>query len=135
MKNNLFALLLLSIFIPQANAHEDIPKHQVEPVELLIDFQIGGNFTGITPGGEAIYTIGGPGYAPKKIFKSGEISDKIKEERQVTVLEGAQITFAGDPAAPVVRFGCLPGSCKMTFNDGSVLISDAGVPLEGGGET
>ena len=106
-------------------------KGQVEPVELLVDFKIGGQFTGFTPVGEAIYTIGGPGYAPKKIFKNGEISDKIKDNRQVAVLEGAQITFAGDPNAPVVRFGCIAGSCKMTFKDGSVLISDAGVPLEG----
>ena len=106
-------------------------KGQVEPVEMLVNFQIGGQFTGFTPVGEAIYTIGGPGYAPGKIFKSGEISDRLKAKRQVAVLEDAQITFAGDPNAPVVRFGCIAGSCKMTFKDGSVLISDAGVPLEG----
>jgi len=38
-------------------------------------------------------------------------------------------TFGGAPSDAVVRFGCIAGSCKMTFNDGSVLISDAGVPL------
>jgi len=134
MKNNivktgLMGFLLLPVFVSlQANA--DDLEHQVEPVELLVDFKISGNFTGMTEQG-AIYTIGGPGYAPKKVYKSGEISDKIKEERQVTVLEGAQITFTGAPTADVVRFSCLPGSCKMTFNDGSVLVSDAGVALEG----
>ena len=46
-------------------------------------------------------------------------------------LEGAQITFAGAPTDPIVPFTCLPGSCKITFNDGSVLVSDAGVPLQG----
>ena len=105
-------------------------KKQVEPIELLINFKIAGNFTGQTADG-AIYTIGGPGYAPDRIFKNGEISDRIKEKRLVTNLEGAQITFSGDPQAPVVRFSCIPGSCNMTFKDGSVLTSDAGVSLEG----
>jgi len=110
---------------------DDIPKKQVEPVELLVDFKMVGNFTGITSAGEAVYTLGGPGFAPKKIFANGEISDKVKKDRQVAVLEGAQITFSGAPTDAVVRFGCIPGSCKMTFTDGSVLISDAGVGLEG----
>jgi hypothetical protein len=122
--------LLLSIILPlQANAHG--LKKQVEPVELLIDFKITGNLTGFTDQGIPFYTIGGPGYAPNKIFKSGEISDTIKDERKVTVLEGAQITFTGEQNAPIVRFTCLPGSCKMSFNDGSVLMSNAGVELEG----
>ncbi|UCE88819.1 MAG: hypothetical protein JSW10_10920 [Pseudomonadota bacterium] len=133
IKTGLLGLLLSLAFVgAQAladNKHKQ--KRQVEPVELLVDFKIAGNFTGMTPVGEAIYTIGGPGYAPKKIFKSGEIPDKIQLERQVTVLQGAQITFSGAPTDPVVRFSCLPGSCRMTFNDGSVLVSDAGVALEG----
>lgn len=135
MKNNLvktglLGILLLPLIIAMP-AYADDKKQQVEPVELLVDFKIEGSFTGMTDLGMPIYTIGGPGYAPKKIFKNGEISDKIKPQRQVTVLEGAQITFAGAPTDPVVRFSCLPGSCKMTFNDGSVLVSDAGVALEG----
>ena len=123
------ALLLPAIIVMPVNA--DDQNQQVEPVELLVDFKIEGNFTGMTELGMPIYTIGGPGYAPKKIFKNGEISDKIKPQRQITALEGAQITFAGTPTDPVVRFSCLPGSCKMTFKDGSVLVSDAGVALEG----
>lgn len=132
---NLLALSLLSAFFitTQARADDDDGhnKHQVEPVELLVDFKISGNFGGFTDAGIPFYTIGGPGYAPKKIFKNAEISDKIKQKRQVTMLEGAQITFAGAPTDPVVRFTCLHGSCKMAFNDGSVLVSNAGVELEG----
>jgi hypothetical protein len=130
IKTSLLGLLLLPVIIIMP-AYADDKKQQVEPVELLVDFKIEGSFTGFTELGMPIYTIGGPGYAPKKIFKNGEISDKIKPKRQVTVLEGAQITFAGAPTDPVVRFSCLPGSCRMTFNDGSVLVSDAGVALEG----
>jgi hypothetical protein len=130
IKTSLLGLLLLPVIIIMP-AYADDKKQQVEPVELLVDFKIEGSFTGFTELGMPIYTIGGPGYAPKKIFKNGEISDKIKPKRQVTVLEGAQITFAGDTTDPVVRFSCLPGSCRMTFKDGSVLESDAGVALEG----
>lgn len=123
--------LLLAGFGQWAVADDDgEKKHQYEPIELLINFQIAGNFTSATQEG-AVYTIGGPGYAPGKIFKNGEISDKTKKKRLVTNLEGAQITFSGDPQAPVVRFSCIPGSCNMTFKDGSVLTSDAGVALEG----
>ena len=121
----LIALLLSSL----VNADDD--KRQVEPVELLINFQISGQFTGMTDLGAPIYTIGGPGYAPKKIFKSGEISDKISEKRKVVDLQNAQITFSGMPTDPVLAFTCLPGSCSLSFKDGSVLQSSAGVDLEG----
>ena len=133
IKTSLLSLLLLPSFISTYAIADDNHKykHQTEPVELLVNFQISGVPTGMTPAGEGIYTIGGPGYAPKKIFKNGEIDDRLKAKRQVAVLEGAQITFGGAPSDAVVRFGCIAGSCKMTFNDGSVLISDAGVPLEG----
>ena len=134
IKTGLYGLLFLPFIIAApANADDDDDGYagQVEPVELLVNFQVGGQFTGFTSVGEAIYTIGGPGYAPSRIFRNGEVSDQIIKERQVAVLEGAQITFAGDPNARVVRFGCLAGSCKMTFKDGSVLVSNAGVALEG----
>lgn len=130
IKTSLLGLLLIPAILA-VPAQADSRKKQVEPVELLVEFKISGTPTGMTSAGEGIYTIGGPGYAPDKIFKSGEISDTIKAERQVAVLEGAQITFGGAPTDPVVTFGCIPGSCKMTFNDGSVLESDAGVPLQG----
>ncbi len=126
-------VLLLSLLTAMLamSAQADHRKNQVEPVELLVQFQITAMPTGMTPAGEGIDTIGGPGYAPKRIDESGEISDKIDPERQVAVLEGAQITFGGAFSDLVVRFGCVAGSCKMTFKDGSVLESDAGVPLKG----
>ena len=130
LTTSLIGLLLLPLITTQS-AQADARKHQVEPVELLVDFKITGQFTGFTELGLPVYTLGGPGYAPKKIFKNGEIADGIKKERQVTVLEGAQISFSGAPTDPVVRFTCLPGSCKMRFKDGSVLVSNAGVELEG----
>lgn len=126
LKSILLLPLLLSM---QAMAHDR--GKQVEPVELLINFQITGNFTSYTKTGVPFYTIGGPGYAPEKIFRTGEISDKIERRRQVAVLKGARITFKDDPTSPIVRFTCLPGSCNMKFKDGSVLTSDAGVALEG----
>jgi len=130
IKIYLVAALLQSIILA-IPTYADDQKKQVEPVELLVDFKIAGNFTSMTELGMPVYTIGGPGYAPKKIFKNGEISDQIKAERQVAMLEGAQITFAGAPDDPIVNFTCLPGSCRMTFKDGSVLESDAGVALQG----
>lgn len=105
---------------------------QTEPVELLIDFKITGELTGATPEGLPIYTINGPGFAPWAIYRSGEIPDPVFSWRQVTTLEGGQITFLGNPQTdPVIEFGCLPGSCTMALGGGSVLTSDAGVPLQG----
>lgn len=106
-------------------------NYQSEPVELLIDYDISGQFTGVTEQGLPIYTIGGPGFAPWYIFRSGEIIDINLPWRQVAVMEGAEIVFSGQFDDPVINFTCLPGSCTMTFNDGSVLKSDAGVPLTG----
>lgn len=132
---NTLALLFISAIVVTTQVYADddegYNKHQVEPVEMLIDFKIDGHFGGFTDTGIPFYTMEGPGYAPKKIFGNGEISDPVKEERKVAMLEGAQITFAGAPTDPVVRFTCLPGSCKMTFKDGSQLVSNAGVELEG----
>ena len=130
LKHTFQAFLLLSILVCLPLKADELKK-QFEPIELLVDFKIAGTLSGQTDIGLPIYTIGGPGYAPKRIFKNAEISDNIKPERQVTTLEGAQITFSGAPTDPVVRFTCLPGSCKMKFKDGSTLVSDAGVSLEG----
>lgn len=133
MKNKNVTICLLGsvLLYVSMQAHGHGLNEQVEPVELLIDFKIAGSLTSYTDQGIPFYTIGGPGYAPKKIFKSGEISDKIKEDRQVAVLEGAKITFTEESTDKIVYFTCLPDSCKMSFNDGSVLISNAGVELEG----
>lgn len=122
------AVVLLSLAV---HADDDTSQVQMEPIELLINFQVSGQFTGVTEAKAPIYTIGGPGYAPEKIFKSGEISDEIIEERKVADLENAQITFSGLPTDPILAFTCLPGSCSLRFKDGSVLQSNAGVELQG----
>jgi len=131
IKIPLITTLLLSLLPAISTGHENNKKKQAEPIELLINFQISGQITGNDNLGAPIYTIGGPGYAPKKIFKTGEITDRIKDSRLVTELEGAQITFSGAPTDPIVNFTCLAGSCNMAFEGGSVLTSDAGVPLTG----
>lgn len=113
------------------NSYSSHKNSQVEPVEMLVDFKIDGHFGGFTDTGVGFYTMDGPGYAPKKIFDNAEISDKVSDERQVAMLEGAQITFSGEPTDPIVNFTCLAGSCKMTFKDGSELVSNAGVELQG----
>lgn len=124
------AVFMLAL-VPTAFVHADDKERQFEPIELLINFQITGELTGATYLGAPIYTIGGPGYAPSRIFKSGEISDSIKDKRKVVELQNAQITFSGMPTDPVLAFTCLPDSCSLNFKDGSVLQSNAGVDLQG----
>lgn len=104
---------------------------QTEPVELLIDFKISGQYTGMTAEGSPIYTLNGPGFAPIWIAGSGEISDRTFNWRKAADLSGAQVTFTGNPTDPILKFSCLAGSCNMNLKDGGVLTSDAGVPLEG----
>ncbi len=122
------ALLVLGL---AGNAMASDANQQYEPVELVINFQVTGQFSGFTATGTPLYTVQGPGYAPEEIFRSGEISDVINPERKVADLENAQITFTGMQTDPVMRFTCLPGTCTVTFKDGSVLQSNAGVDLEG----
>ena len=116
-----------------AYAHDADHHHhkQVEPVTLLVNFQIASSGISADSTGTRYYIVGGPGYAPERIFRNGEVSDGLEPERKIAKLEGAQITFSGAPTDAVVNFTCLAGSCKMTFKDGSVLVSNAGVPLEG----
>lgn len=105
---------------------------QVEPVELLIDFKITGDFTG-ADATTVTYTIGGPGFAPWYIFRSGEIIDRVLPFRKAAQLSNAQVVFpAFDFNNPpgVIEFTCKPGSCTLETG-GSILQSDAGVPLEG----
>ena len=133
VKKNLLVFVVLSLLCLSAGAGHRLNRFQSEPVELLIDFKISGQFTGFTQDGAAVYTIGGPGFAPWYIFRSGEIVDLTFPWRQVTELVGAQVTFTGDLSnpGPITNFTCLAGSCMMNFNNGSVLQSDAGVPLSG----
>lgn len=109
-----------------------IPTQQAEPITYLINFQIKGVFnTQATDPSQMYYTVGGPGYVPPTIFPNGEVSNAVIPERQVVTLKGAKIVFTGNPTDPIVNFTCLPGSCEMDFNDGSVLTSNAGVQLQG----
>lgn len=111
---------------------DDVRSQQVEPITDLINFQIKGVMNTTTSAtGPVYYTVGGPGYAPPTIFPNGEVSDAIVPKRQVVTLKGAQITFTGAPTDAIVKFTCLPGSCEMDFKDGSRLVSNAGVQLQG----
>jgi len=105
---------------------------QSEPIELLLDFKVTGNFSG-SDGATITYTIEGPGYAPWYIFSSGEVIDHVLPSRKAAQLSNAQVVFpAFDFNSPpgVVTFTCKPGTCSIATG-GSVLQSDAGVPLEG----
>jgi len=109
-------------------AYED--EEQEEPVTLLVDFKIANSDVGTTADGIQYYVVGGPGYAPKEIQHNGEITNKIEGGRQIARLEGARVTFTGEPNDPIIEFTCLSDSCRMTFKDGSILVSNAGVDLE-----
>jgi hypothetical protein len=104
--------------------------NQHEPVELLVKFKVSGQLTGFTSQNTPVYTVSGPGYAGITT-SSAEVLDLTPPGLEVAQLSGAQITFTGAPTDPIVPFTCLPGSCTLTFKDGSVLVSDAGVPLQG----
>jgi hypothetical protein len=131
IKTGLLSLLLLPLLATQPAQAHDRKQAQAEPITLLVNYHISGNFTGMTSGGLPIYTIGGPGYVPKEINDNGIVSDAIEADHPIALLEGAQITFEGAPTDAVINFTCLPGSCKMTFKDGSILVSNAGVDLQG----
>jgi hypothetical protein len=106
--------------------------YQAEPVELLIDFKITGNFTG-ADASTVTYTISGPGFAPWYIFRTGEITDHVLPFREAAQLNNAQVVFPKfDFNSPpgVIEFTCKTGSCTIETG-GSVLQSDAGVPLAG----
>jgi hypothetical protein len=114
-----------------ARADDDDYSAQTEPLTLLINYQIASTGVSATSDGTPYYIVGGPGYVPEEIYRNGIVSSETDPERQIATLEGAHITFSGAPTDPVVNFTCIPGSCKMIFKDGSVLVSNAGVQLEG----
>lgn len=132
LKQTLIAALLFLPVITSTSARaDDGGKKSVEPVTLILNFHVTGQFSGMTSSGAPIYTVGGPGYAPPVIFPDGRVSDEIDPGRKVAELANAQITFTGQMTDPIVPFTCLPGTCTLTFPDGSVLQSNAGVALEG----
>ena len=132
--------LMLTLFnismLPIVNADEEsevVP--QVEPISYLIKFDITGNYTNVTEYGSPIFTVGGPGYATINT-SSGEVLATKIAGLKVASLSNAQITFVmphqGDPAY-VSRFTCLTsnGGCRIELKDGSVLVADPNVSLDG----
>jgi len=142
----LFTTLLFLTISVNHNTYADddheheIDKHddkiqQVEPIDYLIKFDITGHFSGTTPYNSPIFTISGPGYATINT-RSGKILDKKVPGLRRASLSNAQITFiqsqAGDPAY-VSRFTCLTanGGCRIELPDGSVLVADPEIGLDG----
>ena len=123
------ALLGISVSAyADGHGHDHDKASNQEPISLIIKFDITGEPSQVNPGA---FVIGGPGYAPITTASGVVLAKKIPG-RQVAELTGAEIQFMGQLSDPVVDFTCLPGSCMITFDDGSVLVSDAdNLPLNG----
>jgi len=110
------------------SAFADGVAENQEPVELLIKFDITGVPSQINPGA---FTIAGPGYAAITTSTGAILDSKIPGLKRAE-LSGAEIQFQGNLTDPVVNFTCLQSSCRITLDDGSILVSDSGnLPLEG----
>lgn len=121
LRSSLIATILLIIPTLTSAANE-------EPIELLIKFDISGNPSNTNPGA---FTIGGPGYSTITTSTGAILDNKIPGLKRA-VLSGAEIQFQGMLTDPVVNFTCLQNSCRIEFNDGSVLTSDSdNLPLNG----
>lgn len=121
LRSSLIATILLIMPTLTSAANE-------EPIELLIKFDISGNPSNINPGA---FTIGGPGYSTITTSTGAILDNKIPGLKRAT-LSGAEIQFQGMLTDPVVNFTCLQNSCRIEFNDGSVLTSDSdNLPLNG----
>lgn len=125
-KSSLFKyfLLFVSAFLAQS-ANAD--NAQSEPYELLLKFDVVG-----LPAGPGSFTVSGPGYAAITT-NSGAVLDNKIPGLKVAMLTNAQIQMTdplNDPDG-VVDFTCNPGSCNITLNDGSVLVADGNLPLQG----
>lgn len=131
---NYFVAAILISFSSLAIADrddEDDDDHyrngQSDPFEMLIKFDIVGQPTG--PGS---FVVGGPGYATITT-NSGVILDNKIPGLKVATLSNAEIQMTdplNDPDG-VVNFTCNPGSCNITLDDGSVLVADGNLPLQG----
>ena len=125
----LLALSLLGLtgFQPVAAKNNGV-GNQVEPFEYLFKFIITGIPSEINPGA---FTVSGPGYSTITT-SSGEVLDNVIPGLERAKLSGAEIMLLGDPQTSlIVNFTCLPGSCTVTLDDGSVLEADDDVVLEG----
>ena len=50
---------------------DDSLQNQYEPITLLINFQVASSGMSADSNGTSYYIVGGPGYAPEKIFPNG----------------------------------------------------------------
>ncbi len=104
-----------------------------DPIDMLYNFQAVGQFQSFDANtGKSTYLISATGRAP--VVKSNGVVRlrKADTESHTVLLSNAAITFDPfDPLnpSPVVNFTC--SGCTLSFPDGSTLISDPAVPLEG----
>ncbi len=97
-----------------------------EPSEYLLKFDIVGQ-----PTGTGSFIINGPGYAAITT-STGAVLDNKNPGLMHAKLSGAEIAFQGYLTDPVVNFTCVADSCRIEFDDGSVLTSDSeNLPLQG----
>jgi len=139
LRTILTTLALTMVVLQNVYADDHDERHnrhqQIEPYDYLIKFDITGTYSGNTPYGSPIFTVAGPGYVTINT-SNGEVLDSKIPGLQKASLSNAQITFvqqhAGDPAY-VSRFTCLSenGGCRIVMPDGSVLVADPEVALDG----
>jgi len=97
-----------------------------QPNEYLLKFDIVGQ-----PTQTGSFIINGPGYAAITT-STGTVLDNKNPGLVRARLSGAEIAFEGRLTDPVVNFTCLSNSCRIEFDDGSVLTSDSvNLPLQG----
>lgn len=136
MITRLFAKsILTSLFFFTFTLQAVHAADQVEPIDFLIKFDITGTFSGVTQYGSPIFTIAGPGYATIST-SNGEILDSKIPGLNRASLSNAQITFVQTQATDpdyISRFTCLSenGGCRIEMPDGSVLVADPEVTLDG----
>jgi len=105
-----------------------------DPVNMLYNFQASGQFQSFDQNtGRSTYLISAMGRVPK-VGDNGIVKPARSEDDDgyTVILSDAAITFdAFNPANPdpVVNFSC--NGCNLKFPDGSTLVSDPNVPLEG----
>jgi len=129
MKNEsiLFKFLIFIVLVSSSSLSLAERSGQSEPFEMLIKFDITGQ-----PTGPGAFTVGGPGYATITT-NSGTVLDNKIPGLEIATLSNAQIQMTdplNDPDG-VVEFTCNPGSCNITLSDGSVLVADDNLPLQG----
>ena len=125
LKNSFLAAALIGL---ASTSFANGAANSEEPIELLIKFDITGAPSQMNPGA---FTIGGPGYATVTTSNGAILDDKIPGLKRAELI-GAEIQFQGQLTDPVVNFTCLGSSCRIEFDDGSVLESDSdNLPLSG----